>query len=63
MYDNTFVPLNGVKPMRVMLKRYICYEMNVLVGAADFKDLLEENRELLHDFCSMVGERIKEIEE
>ena len=45
-----------------MLKRYICYEMDILVGAADFKDLLEENKELLHDFCSMVGERIKEIE-
>ena len=62
VYDNTSVPLNGVEPMRDMLKRYICYEMDVLVGAADFKDLLEEDKELLHDFCSMVGERIKEIE-
>lgn len=63
VYDNTSVPLNGVEPMRDMLKRYICYEMDVLVGASDFNNLLEENRELLHDFCSMVGERIKEIEE
>lgn len=62
VYDNTSVPLNGAEPMRDMLKRYICYEMDVLVGTADFKDLLEGNRELLHDFCSMVGERIKEIE-
>ncbi len=38
--------------MRSMLKQYIGYEMDVLVGAAG-------NRELLNDFCSMVKERIK----
>jgi hypothetical protein len=42
--------------MRSMLKQYIGCEMEVLVEAVDFRDLLEENRELLNDFCSMVGQ-------
>ncbi len=59
VYNQTSEPVDGAEPMRSMLKRYIGYEMDVLVGAAGFRDLLEENRELLNDFCSMVEQRIK----
>lgn len=59
VYDKTSEPVNGAEPMRSMLKQYIGREMDVLVEAVDFRDLLEENRELLNDFCSMVGARIK----
>ena len=59
VYDKTSEPVNGAEPMRSMLKQYIGCEMDVLVEAVDFRDFLEENRELLNDFCSMVGARIK----
>jgi len=59
VYTQTSEPVDGAEPMRSMLKRYIGYEMDVLIRAAGFLDLLEEHRELLNDFCSMVGERIK----
>ncbi|KAL8850911.1 MAG: hypothetical protein Q9221_004166 [Calogaya cf. arnoldii] len=57
MYNPMFEPVNEAESMRSILKRYIGYEMDVLIRAADFRDLLEENRELLDDVCSMVGER------
>lgn len=59
MYTPMFELFNEAESMRSILKRYIGYEMDVLIRAADFRDLLEENRELLDDVCSMVGERIK----
>ncbi len=59
MYNPMAEPANEAESLRNILKRYIGYEMDVLIGAADFRDLLEENRELLDDVCSMVRERIK----
>ena len=59
VYNQTSEPVDGAEPIRSMLKRYIGYEMDVLVEDTGFRDLLGENRELLNDFCSMVGERTK----
>ena len=49
VYDKTSELVNRAEPMRSMLKQYIGCEMEVLVEAVDFRDLLEENRELLNE--------------
>ena len=59
VYDKTSEPVNEAEPMRSMLKQYTGCEMDVLIKAIDFRDLLEKNRELLNDFCSTMGARIK----
>lgn len=63
VYDNTSKPVRGVEPMRGMLKRYFSCEPDVLLKAVAFRDLSEENRELLDDFYSLVGDFLKTWQE
>ena len=44
--------------MRVMLSRYIGYEMDKLVDETPFRDLLEEVRDFLDDFCAHIKKRV-----
>jgi hypothetical protein len=48
----------GGEEMRVMLKHYMGFEMDVLIRAELFGELLKENEELMDDFLEMVGKRI-----
>lgn len=58
VYSETSKPAHGGEPMRSLLMRYISYEMDVLIGAVGFRDLLEENRDFLDNFCSYVKRRL-----
>lgn len=58
VYNETVRPAHGSERMRSLLKRYIGYEMDVLIEAVGFRDLLEENRDFLDDFCSIVKVRL-----
>lgn len=60
VYNSTSKPDYAVEPMRNMLMLFVGCEMDSLVKTDEFRGLLDENRELLFDFCSMVAERIKE---
>ena len=57
-YGHTSKPENGSEPMRSMLSRYISYEMDKLVDEIPFRDLLEEDRDFLDDFCAHVKKRV-----
>lgn len=58
VYSNTVPACNGDEPMRRMLSLYIGYEMQPLLEAAAFRDLLKKDQDLLDDFCSQVERRI-----
>lgn len=51
VYANTLKPSHGEEPMRSLLKRYICYEMETMSKAASFRKLLGQDSDLLDDFC------------
>ena len=57
VYSETSKPSDD-EPIRYVLKRYISYEMDVLLERVEFRDLLEENREILDDFLFNVARRI-----
>lgn len=57
-YGHTSKPEGGSEPMRVMLSRYIGYEMDKLVDETPFRDLLEEDRDFLDDFCAHIKKRL-----
>ena len=58
-YVNTSEEQNDInKDLRPMLTRYIGYEMDILIEAIEFKELLEEGGSLLGDFLAMVSKRI-----
>jgi len=58
IYDSTIKARNGDEPMRRMLSQYVGYEMDRMVEAAAFRDLLERDRDFLDDFCFQVRKRI-----
>lgn len=57
-YEHTSKPENGSEPMRSMLSRYVSYEMDKLVDQNSFRDLLEDERDFLDDFCAHVKKRV-----
>lgn len=58
VYSNTITPGNGDEPIRSMLNQYVSYEMDKMVEATAFRDLLEKDRDFLDDFCSQVARRL-----
>ena len=60
VYANTAEADDGTEELRAMLVHYVGYEMDILVKAPEFKELLlEEGGALLSDFMGMVEKRIK----
>ena len=53
-YNETFEPDFGVEPMKYMLHLYMCVEMSLLSGSKAFQDALDENRDMLEDYCDAV---------
>lgn len=58
VYNNTIPSCNGDEPIRRMLIQYVGYEMENMVEAAVFRNLLDKDRDFLEDFCSRVARRI-----
>ena len=58
VYSNTLATRGRGDPMRGILNHYISYEIEGVIEAAAFRDLLEKNRDLLDDFCFDVGRRV-----
>ncbi|KAL9118176.1 MAG: hypothetical protein Q9187_005280 [Circinaria calcarea] len=59
VYANTADVDDGVEDLRELLVRYIGFEMDILVKAPEFKELLvEDGGALLGDFLRMVEKRI-----
>lgn len=56
-YENTVSSEHGLEPLRYMLRQYVAWEMNTLVDHIPFRDLLEQNRDILDDFCSEIRQR------
>lgn len=54
VYNETCVPVKGSEPMRDMLKHLMSVYTPVLSEEKGFRDLLEENRDVLDDYCSCV---------
>ena len=60
VYANTCKPQEGVDGMRSMITQYIGYEMDVLMEAAEFGELIiESGGDLLRDFMKAVSTRIR----
>ena len=59
VYANTSEPQEGVDDMRSMMTQYVGYEMDTLMGAAEFGELIiEDGGDLLRDFMRAVTTRI-----
>ena len=58
VYGNTKPDCNGKEPMREMLSQYTGFEMDKMLKAAAFRDLLQQNQDFLEDFCAQVLRRI-----
>ena len=59
VYANTIVPARRGEGLRRLLRDYVGYEMSVLMGDEEFKDLMiQDGGPLLHDFMKMVAKRI-----
>ena len=58
VYDNTMKARDGDEPFRRMLSQYVGYEMDCMMEAVAFRDLVEQDRDFLDDFCSQVRKRI-----
>lgn len=60
VYANTCKPQEGVDDMRSMIIQYVSYEMDVLMEAAEFGELIiESGGDLLRDFMRAVSIRIR----
>ena len=60
VYANTCKPQEGVDNMRSMIIQYVGYEMDVLMEAAEFGELIiESGGDLLRDFMKAVSTRIR----
>lgn len=57
-YANTADLEDGTKQLREMLMHYVGTEMEILIKADEFTELLEEGGALLHDFLKMVSKRL-----
>lgn len=60
VYENTLQPDNKPEHLRKMLMLFVGCEMESLVEVNEFQDLLNENKELMFDFCDMVAQRISD---
>ena len=59
VYANTCKPQEGVDDMRSMVTQYVGYEMDVLMEAAEFAELIiKDGGDLLRDFMKAVSTRI-----
>ena len=58
VYSETSNSVHGGERMRSLLKLYIACEINVLIQAVCFRDLLEESRDFLDDFCFIMQLRL-----
>ena len=58
-YNETCAPVKGSEPMRDMLKHLMSVYTSVLSEGKDFRDLLEEDRDVLDDYCSCVAKVTK----
>ena len=59
VYANTCKPQEGVDELRSMMTQYVGYEMDTLMEAAEFGELIiEDGGDLLHDFMRAVTTRI-----
>ena len=58
IYGNTLPAHNGEEPMRIMLSQYVGFEMDKMLKAVAFRDLLQQNQDFLNDFCAQVIKRI-----
>ena len=60
VYANTCKPQEGVDDMRSMMTQYVGYEMDTLMGAAEFGELIiQDGGGLLQDFMRAVSTRIR----
>ena len=60
VYANTRKPQEGVDDMRSMISQYVGSKMDVLMGAAEFGELIiQDGGDLLHDFMRAVSTRIR----
>ena len=59
VYANTCKPQEGVDNMRSMITQYVGYEMDVLMEAAEFGEvMIKDGGDLLRDFMKAVSTRI-----
>ena len=60
VYANTCKPQEGVDDMRSLIFQYVGYEMDALMEAAEFEELIiESGGDLLRDFMRAVSTRIR----